>query len=217
MGLFGEKKKTPQEQVREWKRELRRQERALDRDIRGIEREEAKLKTSAKQAAKRGDISNAKALARELVHSHKAKERIYMSKAALRSAELSMTQAAAMAKVAGGIKKSTEVMAAMNRLISIPELNRTMAAMSSEMMKAGLIDEMVQDTMDDVLDEELESDEEEAVASVLAAIAEGRDPALKDKGKQRMEQLPSVPSDAEQEDSDEEVREMAKRLDALKG
>ena len=41
-----------------------------------------------------------------------------------------------------------QIMKMMNDMIKIPQLNRTMAEMSKEMMKAGMIDEIMEDAID---------------------------------------------------------------------
>merc|ERR1712147_235481 len=46
------------------------------------------------------------------------------------------------------MKKSGEVMAVMNKLVKLPELQKTMMNMQREMERAGLVDEMIQDSMD---------------------------------------------------------------------
>ncbi|CAG2111508.1 unnamed protein product, partial [Medioppia subpectinata] len=51
MGLFGkDQSKSPKEQVREWTSRLRKQQFLLDRQIRGIQREEEKVKLELKKA-----------------------------------------------------------------------------------------------------------------------------------------------------------------------
>lgn len=80
----------PKETTREWKRQLKSQQRALDKQIRGIQREEDKVKRSIKAAAKRGDIGNAKTLAKEIVRSRKAVNRLHTSKAQMNSVMMQM-------------------------------------------------------------------------------------------------------------------------------
>ena len=62
------------------------------------------------------------------------------------------------------MQKSTEVMKLVNDLIKAPQLNQTVQQMSKEMMKAGVIDEM----MDDAIEGAIDSDdiEEETDAEV---------------------------------------------------
>ena len=80
----------PKETTREWKRQLKSQQRALDKQIRGIQREEDKVKRSIKAAAKRGDVGNAKTLAKEIVRSRKAVNRLHTSKAQMNSVMMQM-------------------------------------------------------------------------------------------------------------------------------
>ncbi len=60
-----------QELVRKWQADIRAQQRALDRQIRDIERDRKAAEKQVKDAAKRGDISSAKTLAKEIVHTKK--------------------------------------------------------------------------------------------------------------------------------------------------
>lgn len=57
-------------------------------------------------------------------------------------------------RVAGSLQKSTEVMQAMHKLVSLPEIAANMREMSREMMKAGIIEEMMEETMSFIEDEE---------------------------------------------------------------
>merc|ERR1711991_48460 len=148
MGLFG-KKLTPKEQVREWKRGMRRQQRQIQRQITGIMREQKKAEREMRQAAKNGDTTSAKILAREYVRANKAITRLHTSKAQMNSVIMSMEANLAMAKVTGCLQASTEVMASMNSLVRVREISGVMQAMSEEMMKAGLIEEMMDDNFGD--------------------------------------------------------------------
>merc|ERR1712065_70005 len=121
MGLFG-KKLTPKEQVREWKRGMRRQQRQIQRQITGIMREQKKAEHEMRQAAKNGDTTSAKILAREYVRANKAITRLHTSKAQMNSVIMSMEANLAMAKVTGCLQASTEVMASMNSLVRVREI-----------------------------------------------------------------------------------------------
>lgn len=82
-------------------------------------------------------------MAKEIIRSRKAKERMYKSKAELNSVSMHLQQNLATYKLAGAIKKSADVMRMMNSLIRLPQLNQTMMMMAREMEKAGLIEEMI--------------------------------------------------------------------------
>ncbi len=74
-------------------------------------------------------------LAKEVVQSRKAVNRLYTAKANLSSVELQMKQQLSQLRVAGSLQQSTEVMKAMQQLVKLPELQKTMMELSKEMMK----------------------------------------------------------------------------------
>ncbi|KAI3655609.1 hypothetical protein MP638_006096 [Amoeboaphelidium occidentale] len=212
--IFG-KPLSPDELVKKWRASLKAQERQLDRQIRGIEQEEAKVKRSLKEAAKRGDKSICTSLAKEIVHSRKAKDRIITSKAQLNSITLQLQQQMAQVKIAGSLKKSTEIMKMVNRLVKLPEISKQMEEMSREMMKAGIIEEMMSDAMDNVLDEEdVEVEAEDEVNKVIMEITQG----VLGQGKVATGKLPEEQAKIQEELQTpvEEDGDMEARLDALK-
>lgn len=142
--------------------------------------------------AKRGDTKICKMLAKELIRSQKHKNRLYTSKAQLNSIVMQLEQQLGKAphdsynrwysnlvfglatiKIAGTLQKSGEVMSLVNRLVRLPEISQTMQQMSMEMTKAGLMDEMISDTMDMMDDEEIEEEADEEVNNVLFQITDG--------------------------------------------
>jgi len=205
MSLFG-KKPTTEEVVKKWKRELRKEERELDKNIRAIDLEEQKLKRSIKELAKKGDKASAKVLAKEIVQSRKAKERIYKSKAQLNSVSMQLSQNLSMMKVAGMLAKSTQIMGLMNNLVKLPQINQVMMAMAREMEKAGLIEEIMDDVMDDA---EVDEQADEELDKVIEEITLGVKSA-----KVATQELPS--SKAEEDAEDNDMKDLEKRLGALK-
>lgn len=148
----------------------------MDRQIRSIQREEEKVKQSLKQAAKKGDKDVCVILAREIVGSRKAINRINVSKAQLNSVSLHMQQQAANLRVAGAMQKSADVMKAMHALVKLPEIAETMRELSKEMMKAGIIEELMEETMENVSgidEEEMEEEVQKEVDKVLFELTQG--------------------------------------------
>ncbi|GJN09356.1 hypothetical protein PR202_ga27357 [Eleusine coracana subsp. coracana] len=178
-------KPTPQQQLREWQRRLRNEGRTIDRQIRGsrdpplvsslltyVQREEKKVEKAIREAARRNDIGSAKALAKEVVRSRKAVNRLYENKAQLNSISMHLGEIVATARTVGHLSKSTEVMKLVNGLMKAPEVAATMQEFSKEMTKAGVMEEMVNDAVDSALDnEDIEEEIEEEVDKVLSAIA----------------------------------------------
>lgn len=136
--------------------------------MRAIKNEEEKVKRALKQAAAKGDKDTCTILAKEIVHSRKATNRIYLTKAHLNSVQLQMKNQLATLRVAGSLAKSTEVMTAMQNLVRVTEIAGVMREMSKEMTKAGIIEEMLEETMDSIEDtEELEEEVQTEVDKVL--------------------------------------------------
>lgn len=150
--------------VNEWCHKIRKEGYQLDRQVRAIQREEDKVKKTLKQAAAKGDKDTCTILAKEIVRARKAVNRIYTSKAHLNSVQLQMKNQLATLRVAGALQKSTEVMQAMQNLVRLPEIAAVMRDMSKEMMRAGIIEEMLEDTMESI--EDTEEMEEEAQSEV---------------------------------------------------
>uniref|UniRef100_A0A8D8VUN2 Charged multivesicular body protein 3 n=1 Tax=Cacopsylla melanoneura TaxID=428564 RepID=A0A8D8VUN2_9HEMI len=184
MGLFGKThEKDPKEQVNEWCHKIRKEGYQLDRQIRSIEREEDKVKKALKEAAKKNDKDVCITLAKEIVNARKHITKIHTSKAHLNSIQLQMKNQLSLLRVSGSIQKSTEVMQAMQRLVNVPEVAATMREMSKEMMKAGIMEEMIEETMEsiepDVEDMEEQAQEEiDKVLWELTAGALGKVPAV---------------------------------------
>lgn len=220
MGLFGSDKNSHEkakERVNELSKKLREESRHLDRQIRSIEREEQKTIAMIKQAAKKNQMDVCKISAQSLVRSKKAKARIYASQAQINSIIMQMKNQVAQMKLAGSLKASTDVMKAMSNLVKLPELQRTMTELSKEMMKAGIIEELVQDSLDTVLDTDNADIDQVADAEVEKIIFEITQGKLKD--------LPEVGSStlstdrgaaAAVSDDEEPLEDMTKRLEALK-
>ncbi|KAJ3316008.1 Charged multivesicular body protein 3 [Boothiomyces sp. JEL0838] len=166
------KKLTPEEQVKKWRQSIRAQERELDKSVRNIEKEQQNAKKLIKQAAKRNDLASCRILAKEVVASKKAINRIITSKAQLGSLAMSMQQQLAVIKVTGALEKSTQVMKVVNKLMKLPEISHTMTEMSKEMMKAGIIEEMINDTLEEQ-DEDIEEEAQEEVDKVLFELTDG--------------------------------------------
>ncbi|XP_022746189.1 vacuolar protein sorting-associated protein 24 homolog 1-like [Durio zibethinus] len=165
-------KPNPQQLLRDWQRKLRQECRNIERQIRDIQREEKSVQKAIREAAKRNDIGSAKALAKEIVMSRKAVNRLYENKAQLNSISMHLGESVAIARTVGHLSKSAEVMKLVNNLMKAPEMAATMQEFSKEMTKAGVIEEIVNDAVDTALDsEDIEEETEEEVDKVLSEIA----------------------------------------------
>ncbi|GAB1605884.1 charged multivesicular body protein 3-like isoform X1 [Argonauta hians] len=226
MGLFGKsQQRSPKESVQEWSSKMRKEGYGIDRQIRAIKREEDKTKRSLKDAAKKGEKEACVVLAKELVHSKKAINKLYAAKAHLNSVQLNMKQQLGKLRMAGALEKSVDVMKAMQSLIKLPEINATMMEMSREMMKAGIIEEMLEDTFEGLEDtEDLEDESQNEVDKILYELTAGElgkmPSAVKDSLPMTDVGGASAAIDSlaveEDEEDDEEEEEMRARLEALR-
>lgn len=198
--------------------------RKLDRDIQQLKQTEQKTKTLIMQSSKRAQKNPSMAkqanqdvriFARELIRARKQSGRLATSKAQLTSVQMQVNEAFSVRKIEGSIRASTGIMKDVNSLVRLPELTGTMRDLSAELMKAGIIEEMVGDTLPD--NELMEGEDEEAegeVDKVLSEILKDRLPA----SKASEDALPSAPVEEEEEEENQEemLAAMRSRLEVLK-
>ncbi|OON17874.1 SNF7 family protein [Opisthorchis viverrini] len=235
MKLFGEKT-TPRERLRNMVSVVRRQKYHIQRDITGLQAQNKRVEADIKKRAKAGNLDEAKILARELVNSRKAVSRLYSANANLDCIISELNCQAATTKMAGCLKSSTAVMKSMSALfklpafvliLQLPELQKTMRDLSKEMTKMGLIDEMIQDTMESTMGDA--DDMEEATAAevekIIFEITSGevvKPPGIglvsvpTDMPIAGGSQSPSELAGSVLEDDEEEMSEMQARLAALR-
>ena len=120
------------------------------------------MQKSIKDCAKRNDLRSMRLLAKEVVASRKTVARLYQNKAQMNSVSAMLSEQLATVKSVGHLTKSTEVLSAMNSIVKNEQVRDTMREMSKEMMKSGLIEEMVSNAFDEAegLDVEEETDAE---------------------------------------------------------
>mmetsp|Transcript_1397 Transcript_1397/g.1457 ORF Transcript_1397/g.1457 Transcript_1397/m.1457 type:complete len:116 (+) Transcript_1397:192-539(+) len=115
MMFFGKPKVDPIEQSKNWKRELTKESRRIEREISSIQREEQKVLKECKKLAQSGQLEAAKIIAKEVVQTRKAVERMYTTRAQLNSATMMIQNTIATVKLQGCMSKSVEVMEVMNK------------------------------------------------------------------------------------------------------
>lgn len=94
-------------------------------------------------------MENAKVLTKELIRSRKHVEKLHVMKAQINSVSMQLQQnlgaflalflILATYKVAGAMKRSTDIMQCMNHIVKVPELQQVMMAMAQEMEKVGIL------------------------------------------------------------------------------
>lgn len=201
---------------------IRQNTRKLDRDIQQLKALENKTKTYIQQASRRAQRNPSQAkqasqetriFAKELIRVRKQNNRLATSKAQLQSVAMQVNEAFSVRKIEGSIKASTGIMKDVNSLVRLPELTGTMRELSQELVKAGIIEEMVDDTLsNDALMDGEDDEAETEVDKVLGEVLK------KPETKQPVQEVPEEPTEPIEEDEDREeaLAQMRGRLEALK-
>lgn len=203
---------------------MRSNTRKLERDLQNLKALEVKTRNLIIAASKRAQRNPSQAkqaaqetriFARELIRVRRQESRLATSKATLQSVGMQVNEAFAVKKIEGSIRASVGIMKDVNTLVRLPELTGTMRELSQELVKAGIIEEMVADSMPE--SELLEGEDDEAEAEVDKVLGE----VLKDKVQVPGVQVPMdiEPSATEEEpdlESEDMLAQMRGRLEALK-
>ncbi|KAJ8916131.1 hypothetical protein NQ315_004498 [Exocentrus adspersus] len=153
-------KPDPKEEQREADRQLRRVGRDIERDRRQLEREEKKLELEIKKLAKEGNNEGCRLLAKQLVQLRKQKQRSYAAGSKVQGVAFQNKAMGANAKLADAMGVAGKTMSDMNRTMRPEQIGAIVNAFSRENMKMEMTDEMINDTLDDMLSES--GDEEES-------------------------------------------------------
>ena len=89
------------------------------------------VQKSIKEAAKKGQNDVCKILAKEIIASRKAVNKIYSAKAQLNSVDMQLKNQLATIRIAGTLQQSTQVMQGMQALIKVPEIQAVMQGSSA--------------------------------------------------------------------------------------
>lgn len=211
---------------------IRANTRQLDRDLAHLKSLDTKTRQHIVAASRRAQrnphqakqaTSETKTFARELVRIRRQTSRLTTSRAQLQSVGMQVNEAFSVRKIQGSLQKSTGIMKDVNTLVRMPELSSTMHQLSTELVKAGIIEEMVSDAIPD--NELLEEEEDEADAEVdkileevlqgkLAQPAPVKAPVAAPS--EPVAESATVESEHEFEDQEATLEQMRGRLEALK-
>lgn len=209
----------PKEQHRRIKAILRRNGRSLEKSIREINALSKKTEGLIKKSYKKGDEKSVKIFAKELYGIKKQQTRLYNSLATLNSVSLQIEESFNMMKISQQMKSSGAIMHEVNMLVRLPELTSGMRDLERELMKSGIINEMVGDVIDaQGEDEEEEEEVEQEINKIVMQLTSdkldkaGQVPSVSLPQQQQHEAEESVSEDDSTEDVLSEMRE---RLNAL--
>ena len=174
------------------------------------------MQKSIKDCAKRNDLRSMRLLAKEVVASRKTVARLYQNKAQMNSVSMMLSEQLATVKSVGHLTKSTEVLSAMNSLVKNEQVRDTMREMSKEMMKSGLIEEMVSDAFDEAEGLDVEEETDAEVNKILAELAGEQMVAMPGAETHTIAVPAAAVAAAPEPEEDVEIDALQARLDAIR-
>ena len=215
-GLFS-KKPTSDEVVKQQKREINKTNRGLQRDMRQLERQEKQLEMEIKKMAKLGNKQGATQLAKQLIAVRKQKNRNMGTQSKVTGIGHQMTTMNANVKMAKSMGTATKAMGTMNKQIDPMTLQKTLQEFEKESTKMDMAEEMMGDTLDDLLGGSDDEEEQDAIVNqVLDEIGIEITGKLADAPSAGSSKLPQAGSSksSKMSDEDREIEEMLAKLKA---
>ncbi|KAJ3366922.1 Charged multivesicular body protein 2A [Allomyces arbusculus] len=178
--LFGQRK-TPAELLRQHQRALNRAVRDLDREKAKLEQQEKKLIMDIKKSARAGQMGACKVMAKDLVRTRKYVQKFYQMRTQLQAVGLRIQTMRSNQAMTDAMKGVTKAMRSMNKQINLPQITKIMMEFEKESEMMDMKEEMMNDAIDDVMeDADDEDEEEEIVRKVLDEIGIDLDQQLVD-------------------------------------
>ncbi|CAI2298408.1 unnamed protein product [Caenorhabditis sp. 36 PRJEB53466] len=169
MNLFS--KPDPKELERANKKELRRTNRDLESDRRQMERREKELEMEIKKLAAKGHNDAARHLAKQLVQLRNQRTKSVGMSARISGVQAQNAHMQSMAKMGSAMGTTVKTMKAMNAQMPLEKVAQNMREFQMAQEKMGLTEEMMNDTLDSILDAPGDAEEQDAiVAQVLDEI-----------------------------------------------
>uniref|UniRef100_A0A0N5AVN0 Charged multivesicular body protein 2b n=1 Tax=Syphacia muris TaxID=451379 RepID=A0A0N5AVN0_9BILA len=149
---------------------LQRTSREIQSDKRLLERQEKELEEKIKKLAKAGQKEACTSLAKQLVQIRKQQTRNDSMTAHLNAIQAQNTNAYSAAKMAQVAGNATKVMKNMEKQFDYSKISKNLREYAAFQERFGLTDEMVNETLDSMLD--VSGDEEETDAIVNQVLDE---------------------------------------------
>ena len=160
--LFGQRK-SPADIMKQYQRQIKKSIRELDRERTSLERQEKKLMSDIKKAAKDGHMDSAKIMAKDLVRTRGYIKKMYKMSSNMSAISLrlqTMSSSAQMAKCMGGV---TKAMRRMNGKMNMPQMSKIMMEFEKQNEMMGMKEEMMGDAMDEAFGDDDDDEEEESI------------------------------------------------------
>ncbi|EMS48656.1 Vacuolar protein sorting-associated protein 2-like protein 3 [Triticum urartu] len=200
-----------QEAIRNSKRELTNATRGIERDIGTLQQEEKRLVAEIKRTAKTGNEAATKILARQLIRLRQKISTLQGSRAQIRGIATHTQAMQANTSVSAGMQSASKAMGAMNKQMDPAKQMKVMQEFQKQSAQMDMTNEMMSDSIDNVLDDDQAEDETEELANQVldeigVDVASQLSPAPKGR----------IAGKKVQADESSELEELKQRLAALK-
>ncbi|XP_023347589.1 charged multivesicular body protein 2a [Eurytemora carolleeae] len=180
--LFG-RKLTPDEMLRKNQRALTKAMRELDRERAKMEQQEKKIIADIKKMAKQGQMDSVKIMAKDLVRTRRYVKKFMLMKANIQAVSLKIQTLKSQNAMAQAMKGVTRAMMSMNRQMKLPEIQKIMQEFEKQSEIMDMKEEMMNDVIDDAMGDDDEEEESDAIVTQV----------LDELGLQLTDQLTAVP------------------------
>mmetsp|Transcript_12125 Transcript_12125/g.23910 ORF Transcript_12125/g.23910 Transcript_12125/m.23910 type:complete len:212 (+) Transcript_12125:145-780(+) len=169
--LFGGKKKTPDELMREYTRSIQKSTREIERERTKLQTQEKKIIADIKKAAKDGQMGPVKIMAKDLVRTRGQITKFYGMKCQMQAVGLRLQTIKSTQGMTDAMKGAARAMKSMNAQVDAKSMARILQDFEKE---SALMDDK-QEMMDDAIDDTFEAEDEEGaindvIGQVLAEI-----------------------------------------------
>ena len=157
-----------QDLAKDAKKQVRTEQRELNREIQRLKRKEEECKAKIKAAAKQpGGVANAKPLARALVQIRKQIDELTTASAKVGSVGATVQAMATSSTIAGTIANTSKVMGSMNKAMDHAKVGETMAQFSQQSDQMAIKEQTVDEAFE-ALDGDVDWEaEDETLAMVM--------------------------------------------------
>jgi len=162
--LFG-KKLTPEELLRKNQRALNKAVRDLEREKMKMEQSEKKIIADIKKLAKEGQMDAVKIMARDLVRTRRYVKKFMLMKANIQAVSLKIQTLRSQNAMAQAMKGVTKAMQSMNRQLNLPQIQRILQEFEKQSEIMDMKEEMMNDAIDDAMEGDEDEEESDAVVS----------------------------------------------------
>lgn len=157
MGLF-DKKLNPNEQFREFRANIRRTNRMIDREIRTLQTKEIEIKNKVKNFVKNNENRAAVMLVRDLLRNRGAITKFHTLQVQMESILIKVMHMKAEMGVTNALKQAGFMMKAFNDSINLVQLN----AIMQQFMRQNQVSDVKSEMIDDIINEGIEDEDVEA-------------------------------------------------------